>query len=91
MKYEWNIEKAQKNQESRGVDFSMIHDFNWDAAVILVDDRHDYNEVRYVALGLIEDRVYNCVFTDRRNKRRIISLRKANKRESIFYERERDA
>lgn len=42
------------------------------------DDRKDYGERRQVACGLIRGRLFVCVFTDRGEIRRVISLRKAN-------------
>jgi len=49
------------------------------------DDRFDYGEVREVAFGRINDRLFVCVYTDREAERRVISLRKANKREVRRY------
>jgi uncharacterized DUF497 family protein len=45
------------------------------------DDRFDYGEVREVAFGLVNGRPFVCVYADRDAERRVISLRKANKRE----------
>jgi uncharacterized DUF497 family protein len=45
------------------------------------DDRFDYGEVRQIAFGLIGGRLFVCVYVDRPAERRVISLRKANKRE----------
>jgi uncharacterized protein len=49
------------------------------------DDRFDYGEVREVAFGLINNRLFVCVYADRKAERRIIPLRKANKREVARY------
>jgi uncharacterized protein len=44
-------------------------------------------EQRFIAIGLIEARVFACVYTWRGDNRRIISLRKATRRETHdFYE-----
>jgi uncharacterized DUF497 family protein len=51
----------------------------------LVDDRFDYGEVRQIAFGLIADRLFVCVYVDRQAERRVISLRKANRREVKRY------
>ena len=49
-------------------------------------DRSDrYGETRWVATGYIADRLYRVVFTGRGDKRRIISLRRASKREEKEY------
>ncbi|VAW31986.1 hypothetical protein MNBD_CHLOROFLEXI01-1106, partial [hydrothermal vent metagenome] len=46
---------------------------------------HDYDEVRVIGYAPIGQRVFCVVYTDRGNTRRIISLRKANKREVKNY------
>ena len=49
------------------------------------DQRHEYGEHREIALGYIGDRLFHVVFVYRGEKRRIISLRKANQREVKRY------
>jgi uncharacterized DUF497 family protein len=51
----------------------------------VADSRFDYGETRQIAFGFINNRLFVCVFTDRDNERRIISLRKANSREVRRY------
>ncbi|MEM6728351.1 MAG: BrnT family toxin [Pseudomonadota bacterium] len=65
--------------------FEVIAGFDWQAARIRQDTRRDYGEPRYQALGMIDQRLYLCVFTLRDGQRRIISLRKANRREVRSY------
>lgn len=50
------------------------------------DDRFNYSEERWVALGLIDNRLHVLTYTIRGENIRLISLRKANKRESEYYE-----
>ena len=63
--------------------------FEWEAAVVWLDKRHEYDEARMVALGYIGLRLMAVVFVDRPpeqpTERRIISLRKANPREVKRY------
>ena len=63
--------------------------FEWEAAVVWLDKRHEYDEARMVALGYIGLRIMAVVFVDRPpeqpTERRIISLRKANPREVKRY------
>lgn len=89
MKYEWNSDKAAANLAKHGVAFEAIHGFDWDTALIARDIR-DFGEVRMKALGLIERRVHFVAYTDRSGCRRIISLRKANPRETRRYMEESD-
>ena len=51
----------------------------------VADRRTEYGEQRFVAYGLIEGRLFACVWTPRGDVRRIISLRKANRREIRAY------
>ncbi|WP_371257065.1 BrnT family toxin [Pandoraea sp. SD6-2] len=59
-----------------------------DTALVGIDDRRNYNEERFVTLGLIGDRVHVMVFTVRGEAIRVISLRKANRREVKQYDDE---
>lgn len=49
---------------------------------------HRYGEARFIALGYIVDRLYSMVFTVRGDMLRVISLRKANKREVKRYDQQ---
>jgi uncharacterized protein len=51
----------------------------------VADSRFDCGESRQIAFGFINNRLFVCVYTDRDDKRRIISLRKANSREVKLY------
>ena len=85
MQYEWDENKAQRNQGRHKVPFEMVSDFCWDDAIEKEDTRKDYKEIRYMALGPIGDRLHLLVYTMRGEVIRIISLRKANKREFNYY------
>ena len=61
---------------------------DWAGALVAKDERADYGEGRYQALGLIEGRLHRLVFTPRDDGIRVISLRKANKREAPRYVRQ---
>jgi uncharacterized protein len=62
--------------------------FDWDTALEREDDRFDYGEVRFVAIGLIDARLYVMVFTEGSDDDavRVISLRPAEKHETRFYD-----
>lgn len=86
MRYEWDEGKRAANLARHGVDFIAAEDFEWDTAVETLDDRFDYGEERWVALGMIRKRLHVLVYTYRVEMIRIISLRKANRRERDYYE-----
>jgi len=55
-------------------------------AIETIDDRFNYSEVRWTALGFIGNRLHVLTYTVRGENIRLISLRKANKREREYYE-----
>ncbi|AZR95111.1 hypothetical protein BBB39_16125 [Bordetella trematum] len=79
--------KNDKNIAERGLSFELAHGFEWNSALVIEDARQDYSEVRYQALGKIDERLYMLVFTVRGEAIRVISLRKANSREVARYEK----
>ena len=83
MRYDWDEAKRLSNIEKHGVDFVSSEDFEWDAAFIRASQSS--NEPRLVALGPIDDRLHVLVFSIETRTVRIISLRKANKREVLLY------
>jgi len=85
MEYEWDDHKAACNRRNHGVDFTSIIDFDWEAAMVIEDQRKDYGERRFIAYGPIGNRLHCVVFTLRDDVIRIISLRKANCREVARY------
>ena len=87
MKYEWDPAKADTDVRKHGIPFSALSDFDWDSAVIVTDDRRDYGEPRYLALGFIGPELCSLAFTTRNGKVRVISLRIAGKKERTLYER----
>ncbi|MGH8475843.1 MAG: BrnT family toxin [Methylococcales bacterium] len=67
--------KNATNIEKHGVSLGDASEFEWDEAVTWPDQRHEYVERRMIGLGYIGRRVFNIVFVDRGDERRIISLR----------------
>lgn len=79
--------KDRRNIAARGLSLDLAEELDWATAFIWEDRRKDYGERRYCVLGFIEDRLHSVVFTPRNGKPRVISLRKANKREVVRYEK----
>jgi uncharacterized DUF497 family protein len=86
MKITYDPAKNASNIEMRGLSFEQVSDFDFQTAVFAVDDRHDYGELRYRGLGFVEGRLYLLVFVETTKGIRVISFRKANKREVRQYE-----
>jgi uncharacterized DUF497 family protein len=81
----YDTAKNQRNIELRGLSFDRAAEFDLERALVLVDNRRDYGEVRYRAFGVLDDRMHVLVFTETARGIRVISLRRANKREVKRY------
>ncbi len=87
--YQWDENKSRSNLQTRGFGFDLIHYFEWNNAISWQDLRI-MEEDRRVSIGLIEGRLYVAVWTMGEGFTRIISLRKANRREAIVYAQARN-
>jgi uncharacterized protein len=86
LRYEWDEAKRVANFAKHGVDFNEVARFDWGRAVLLLDRRRAYGELRFLAYAPIDGRLHALVFTRRGSVRRIISLRKTNRREQEAFE-----
>ena len=86
MKITYDPIKNNKNIAERGISFNSVSLLDFNSALVCIDNRKDYGEIRYIAIGYISDRLYVLVFTETENGIRVISLRKANQREVKHYE-----
>lgn len=83
---EFDPAKDEINKRKHGVSLADAGLIEWETAKIIEDDRKDYQETRYQGLGMIGGRLHFITFTFRGNAMRVISLRKANRREGKYYE-----
>ena len=81
-------QKRQANLEKHDVDFISAYQLWQSTMIVLEDDRFDYGERRWIGIGKLQSRVMVVVYTQRGKIIRLISYRKANKRETIHYEQE---
>lgn len=86
MKIEYDAVKNDANVRERGLSFDRAVMFDFDSALVEQDNRKDYPEVRYVAIGYLESRLHVLCFTGVDGGIRVISFRKANSREVKIYE-----
>jgi uncharacterized protein len=85
MRIEFDPAKDVTNQTKHGVSLSLAVELDWEAALVWVDERFEYNEMRMIALAPRTEILYYVAFVDRGSVRRIISLRRANRREVKHY------
>jgi uncharacterized protein len=83
--FEWDEIKRQTNLDKHGVDFiDAAYVFEQDY-IFWEDDKQNYGEARYIALGLVDSVLLSVVFTIRENRYRIISARKAGRNDRRKY------
>lgn len=85
MKIVYDQAKSDRNVSERGLSFERVADFDFSTALFLVDDRRNYGEIRHLAIGYLEDRLHVLCFVERPNGIRVVSFRKANRREVRRY------
>lgn len=86
--YEWDLEKEQSNIAKHGVSFAFAQRI-FEGPVVTADDlRFDYGEVRSISIGQADGVVVlTVVHTGRNGHTRIISARRASRKERMRYER----
>lgn len=85
MQIEFDPEKDASNLAKHGVSLAFAVELEWEEALVWIDERFEYGEVRMIALAPETGILYYVAFVDRGSVRRIISLRRANRREVSYY------
>jgi uncharacterized DUF497 family protein len=85
MLYEWDKAKNRSNFAKHGLDFRDAEQVCTGPCVTFEDSRFDYGEERLITLGLLAGRVVLIAHAPRGDATRIISMRKANRREQEIY------
>ena len=74
-----------RSKAKHGVSLALANELDWEAALVWVDDRFEYDELRMIALAPKTEILYYVAFLERGEVRRVISLRRANRREVKYY------
>ena len=85
MRLEFDPAKDAANQTKHGVSLALADELDWDAALVWVDNRFEYGEMRLIALVPETATLYYAAFVERGSALRIISLRRSNRREVKHY------
>ena len=86
LEFEWDQNKADANLFKHGVAFQhAVKAFNDHFAIELIDDRKDYGEERITLIGMCDGILLHVTYTDRGERIRIISARRAVKHEQEYY------
>ncbi len=85
IEFEWDQRKQRINLRKHGIDFVDAAKIFEGEIVVIPDDRIDYGEMRYIALGLLLNQLILVAYTERGESVRLISARKATKNEENYY------
>ena len=87
LEFEWDPRKARTNERKHGVSFEEAAScFSDPSGLDFYDEEHSEEEDRYILLASSNrGRVLVVVYTEREDRIRIISARKATPREEEFY------
>jgi uncharacterized DUF497 family protein len=89
--FEWDESKRSSNLRKHGLDFADCAAVFGRPVTTWVDNRYDYGERRFVTFGVLDARVVNIVHTVSGECIRIISFRRASKREQAqFFQETQD-
>ena len=85
MRIEFDRTKDLDNRANHGVSLTLATQLDWEAALVWVDDRFEYDEVRMIALAPETATLYYVAFIECGDVCRVISLRRATRREVKHY------
>ncbi len=89
LSFDWDADKAEENYATHGVSFELAElVFSDPFAVERVDDRQDYGEERFILIGMAREVVLFVVYTEREERIRLISARRATRLERDDYARQ---
>lgn len=86
--FEWDDEKANSNLKKHAVSFEEgATVFNDPMIATIKDPDHSKDEERFISIGLsVQNRLLAVVYTERKERIRLISCRKATSTERKYYE-----
>lgn len=85
-KFEWDEKKSKANHQKHGVTFEQASKI-WEGNFIEFEGiaKLKKGEERKATLGKIKEKIYAVIWTQRKEKIRIISTRRARKSEESLY------
>ena len=88
MKFEWDKEKSRINQDNHGVDFETARNLWLDEDQIEIYAPHPIED-RRIIIAKYRNKLWTAIYTMRDDTIRIISVRRARKREVNLYEKKK--
>ena len=90
MQFEWDEEKDRINRVKHGIDFETAKDLWDDTNRVEIQVSYPI-ENRSIMIGKIGNKLWTAIFTQRGDAIRVISVRRARKREAELYGQKEDS
>ena len=87
MKFEWNAEKSKTNKVKHGIDFETAKGLWLDENRVEIQAPYPVED-RCIIIGKLQNKLWTGIYTMRSGAIRIISVRRARKKEATLYEKE---
>jgi len=84
MHFEWNDKKSRTNETKHGISFDAARNLWNDKNRVEIHTSYPL-ENRGIVIGKIEKRLWTAIFTQRGEAIRLISVRRARKKEAKLY------
>ena len=85
MEFDYDSKKSDLNQEKHGINFSEAQ-ILWNDPKRIIIPAKNLTESRFLLIGKIREKHWSAIYTTRKNKIRIISVRRSRKDEKEIYE-----
>ena len=86
MGFQWDPDKGEANEAKHGISFQQAAQIFRGTILKAPDNRRDYGERRFIALGAYDGEVLRVVFTERDGEIRLISAWKASRHDREKYQ-----
>ena len=85
MEFEFDPRKSRSNQTKHGIDFNDAQAL-WDDPDVLEIPARTIDEARFLIIGMMGGKHWSAIITYRKDKIRLISVRRSTSKEVELYE-----
>ena len=90
MEFEWDKNKSRENKTKHGIDFNTAKEIWNDSNRVEIQITYPFED-RNSMIGKVGNKLWTAIFTHRDNAIRIISVRRARKKEARLYGKEENS
>ena len=90
MKFEWDDDKNSSNKTKHGIDFETAKELWLDENRLEIRVPYPIED-RWIVIGKLQRKIWTAIYTIRSESVRIISVRRARKKEVELYENEENS